>query len=195
MNLINVCINVCKTMQQLLMLITVCECILSSWRLTASSLTSVCMWWARLFHGLSSWPTRVHWPPTSAWTPPRFSVQKLAKSRCHLWSLPTHARSDSRSRVSVSVMAYSYKILQLVWWLKYVAIWIISCMKSNECVCCRLTGDKQSKHNICICIHGHCRTPTKARQSGALWGNAAWATRWSYLTYAHMHQIIIFTLN
>lgn len=55
----------------------------TSWRLTASSLTSACTWWARLFHGPSPWPTRGRSPPDLAWTPLRVSVQKLARSRCH----------------------------------------------------------------------------------------------------------------
>lgn len=99
---IHVCINECKTMYSSWQLFTAdanyCLWIhpLSSWRLTASSSIAVCMWWARLFHGLSPWPTRVHWPPFSAWTPPHVPVQKPARSKCHPRSLPKHARSGCR---------------------------------------------------------------------------------------------------
>lgn len=66
----------------------------SSQKLTASSLTLVHMSLARPFHGLSTWATREPWPPSSAWTHPHNSVQKLSMSRCHPRLLPNQAWSE-----------------------------------------------------------------------------------------------------
>lgn len=143
-------INECKTMYSSWQLFTAdanyCLWIhpLASWRSTASSSTSVCMWWARLFHGLSPWPTRVHWPPFSAWTPPHVSVQKPARSKRHPRSLPKHARSGCRflwwpDGVNF-ITATNENEFKIKWWLEFGAnlhTWSkdnineLSCIKSN----------------------------------------------------------------